>query len=358
MVPATIRRGSLLEGLHPLRIGRDLRQVIDLIEIAFGDALDVDAQRALSSMRLPAWLAPVVGVFDSLSLPGEGMMPGFVWLDCGKVVGAASVRRIHPYKNGWLVSNVAVHPEWQGQGIGRVLLEAALDYARDYGGAWVVLQVRDDNLIARRLYESLGFTEIAEVTRFCKKRRGDNIDAPSPDVPGLDALPTGASYPEGLQPARWTDSRALSSLARSQVPHDVLWPDALNHELYHTGPWHHAANQLHRRRRQWWVLRDQGAGLQRLATGASRARPGIFAAIGIEVDTRTPWHRLRLIVAPEARDGDLAAGLIRFGLHQLEDVPPLPVEIEHPAADETTRSALMDLGFERTYALVHMRSKI
>ena len=88
MVPATIRRGRSSEGLQPLQIGRDLRQVIDLIEVAFGDTLDADAQRALDSMRLPAWLAPVVGVFDTLSLPGDGIMPGFVWLDGGKYPGA------------------------------------------------------------------------------------------------------------------------------------------------------------------------------------------------------------------------------------------------------------------------------
>ncbi len=60
------------------------------------------------------------------------------------------------------VVSVAVHPEWQGRGVGRGLMEAALRRLREAGVAQVRLEVRPENTPARRLYESLGFEAIGE----------------------------------------------------------------------------------------------------------------------------------------------------------------------------------------------------
>jgi ribosomal protein S18 acetylase RimI-like enzyme len=340
MVPAVARRGPSDDGLQPLRLTRDWRQVLALIELAFGDALDVEARRALHSMRLPPLLAPLIALIDQLSLPGEGLMPGFVWREGGRVVGTASVRRIYPYGHGWLISNVAVHPDWQGRGIGRALMVNSLDYARDYGGAWAVLQVRERNAVARRLYESLGFRSIGKVTRLQKPKAGD-IVAPS--------------VARALQPARWNEGSALISLARTLTPYDVLWADNLNRELYKTGPLAHIVDRLSRRRRRWWIWDEPGVVPK---TSAPWKTPKIGAAVGVEIDPRTPWHRLRLLIAPREPDGQLAPDLIVFGLRQLAHAALLPVEIEHPASDETTQSALAEAGFEQLYALVHMRREL
>lgn len=335
MVADTVRRGSTADGLQPLNLAHHWRQVLKLIELAFGDDLDVEAQRALRSMQLPPPLAPLIGLLDSLSPPGEGMMPGFVWLEGGRVVGTASARRVHTLNRGWLISNVAVHPDWQGRGIGRALLEAAVDYAEDYGGRWIVLQVRSSNAVARRLYESVGFKRVGEMVRLRKTK----IEKQG-----------GALQPTGLRPARWSEGSALSRLARTVTPHDVLWADVLTRELYETGPLSKLAARLRGRRRQWWVLEKRRSG-----DGIGWAGAGLKAAVGIEVDRRNPWHRLRLLIAPQAQDELLAAKLIGFGLRQLAEAPPLPVEIEHPEGDKATQAALDKTGFERVYSLVHMR---
>ena len=342
MVPAAIpRRTSSTQGLQPLRLTRDWRQVIALIKVAFGEALDADARRALQSMRPPPGLATVIGFFDSLALPGEGMMPGFVWLEGGRVVGTASVRRVHPYNNGWLVSNVAVHPDWQGRGIGRTLLETVLDFAQEHGGSWVVLQVRDDNAVARQMYESLGFRSIGEVVRLRRAKVGATVN--SPPV-------------EGLRPARWYDGGALYRLARTLTPHDILWADALKRDLYRTGRLNSWVSQMKGSYRRWWVQVKPGTfqsiGFQSIA---SAAEPRPNAAVGVEVDPREPWHRLRLLISSKDQDEHLASGLTAFGLGQLTHAASLPVEIEHPASDGATQSALADAGFERIYALTHMR---
>ena len=51
-----------------------------------------------------------------------------------------------------------VVPEQRGQGLGRALLEAALDHSRQRGAAHIDLGTSEDDVAARALYESCGFT--------------------------------------------------------------------------------------------------------------------------------------------------------------------------------------------------------
>jgi ribosomal protein S18 acetylase RimI-like enzyme len=334
VVADTVHRRASTDGLRPLSLVRDWQQVLNLIEVAFGNALDAEARRALHSMRLPVLLAPLIGFLDSLSPPGEGVMPGFVWVEGGRIVGTAAVRRVHPFRNGWLISNVAVHPDMQGRGIGRALMEASVDLATYHGGEWVVLQVRDDNLAAKRLYESLGFQKVGGVVRLRKVALDKAVT-----LEGEAEERTAAT--RVIRRARWSEGTDLLRLARTLTPYDMLWTDALNRDLYQTGPWSRLAAHLHGGRRQWWMA-DRPSGLPR-------------AAVGVEVDPRNPWHRLRLLILPEAQDQGLATDLVVFGLAQLTNDNPLPVEIEHPASDEATQAALAGTGFESIHALVHMR---
>jgi ribosomal protein S18 acetylase RimI-like enzyme len=51
-----------------------------------------------------------------------------------------------------------VVPEHRGRGIGRSLLEAAMQHAREHDAAHIDLGTSEDDVAARRLYESVGFT--------------------------------------------------------------------------------------------------------------------------------------------------------------------------------------------------------
>ena len=51
-----------------------------------------------------------------------------------------------------------VVPERRGRGLGRALLEAAMELARDRGAAHIDLGTSEDDVAARALYESAGFT--------------------------------------------------------------------------------------------------------------------------------------------------------------------------------------------------------
>lgn len=56
------------------------------------------------------------------------------------------------------LAELYVRPERRGHGLGRALLEAALEDARRRGADRMEIGVDEPDLVARRLYESLGFT--------------------------------------------------------------------------------------------------------------------------------------------------------------------------------------------------------
>lgn len=56
------------------------------------------------------------------------------------------------------LAELYVAPDRRGQGLGRELLEAAIELARQRGADHMDLGTSDDDLAARNLYESLGFS--------------------------------------------------------------------------------------------------------------------------------------------------------------------------------------------------------
>ena len=56
------------------------------------------------------------------------------------------------------INNLAVVPEARGRGLGTALLLHALDQGNRLGARRALLEVRESNAAARRLYERLGFT--------------------------------------------------------------------------------------------------------------------------------------------------------------------------------------------------------
>ena len=59
------------------------------------------------------------------------------------------------------ILSIAVHPLYRGQGIGRALLEKAIAHLDTTPATSVKLEVRPDNIPARKLYESFGFQDVS-----------------------------------------------------------------------------------------------------------------------------------------------------------------------------------------------------
>ena len=71
------------------------------------------------------------------------------------------------------IHDLAVVPAWRGKGVGRALLAAAEQRARERGCCKLTLEVQEDNTPARTLYERFGFQDViygnSGPTRFLNK---------------------------------------------------------------------------------------------------------------------------------------------------------------------------------------------
>lgn len=98
-------------------------------------------------------------------LPGDYAAPrGALLLATvnGRLAGCCALRPLDTadYPNAAEMKRLYVRDAFRGIGLGRQLVEAALDAARQAGYASVLLDTLDDMEAARTLYEDLGFVEI------------------------------------------------------------------------------------------------------------------------------------------------------------------------------------------------------
>ena len=114
--------------------------------------------------RLPSMLRDHPGALVLLAFADEqpvGVTVGFFTL---------STFRAQPLLN---IHDVAVLPAYRGRGVGRALLQAAEDRARQQGCCKLTLEVQDDNTTARILYQRFGFMDFvvgdSAPTRFLAK---------------------------------------------------------------------------------------------------------------------------------------------------------------------------------------------
>ena len=88
----------------------------------------------------------------------------------GKVVG---------YAGAWIIldeshiTNIAVLDGYRGQGVGRQLTRALLQYLSNLGACYATLEVRVSNIRAQNLYKSLGFVSVGKRKRYYEDNQED-----------------------------------------------------------------------------------------------------------------------------------------------------------------------------------------
>ena len=73
------------------------------------------------------------------------------------------------------VTNVAVRADRRGQGIGRAVMSALLQYLSNLGAAYATLEVRESNTAAIALYKSLGFFAAGRRRRYYEDNGEDAL---------------------------------------------------------------------------------------------------------------------------------------------------------------------------------------
>jgi GNAT superfamily N-acetyltransferase len=157
-------------GLRPMDPARDLGSIAHVIEVAFAEELSPGGHLVMRDLRLLNMLRPFLWVVSRAIPAIQDFFGGYVWEADGRVVGNLTVTRADGLGGQWIISNVAVLPEYRRRGIARHLMAAAMRYVAERGGARVMLQVRSDNLAARALYEDLGFRYLESVTEMISYR--------------------------------------------------------------------------------------------------------------------------------------------------------------------------------------------
>jgi ribosomal protein S18 acetylase RimI-like enzyme len=209
--------------MRPLNVLRDLSAVADLIELCFSPTMDNDGQRYLSDMRRASrddsFLHWASRMTETASLP----LMGYVWEQDGRIIGNASLIPFRDKgKRIFLIANVATHPDYRRRGIGRALTERVMKQARDKRASATWLHVRDDNPGAIKLYQDLGFREIA--------RRTTWQASPDPRI----------SYPDtnikivARQPGFWS---LQQEWLHRLYPDDLTWYHAWDVNALRPGLW-------------------------------------------------------------------------------------------------------------------------
>jgi len=97
--------------------------------------------------------------------PAEGQHAMSVVED-GEVVGCLWMGRpLSGDQSTWYVFYVEVDPTRRGEGLGRRTMQAAEAWSRDHGGTRIALNVFGHNVVARSLYDSLGYGVVATQMR-------------------------------------------------------------------------------------------------------------------------------------------------------------------------------------------------
>jgi ribosomal protein S18 acetylase RimI-like enzyme len=211
------------EHLRRLDMRRDLVKVADLVELCFYDTLDPEGRQYLNEMRKAAQSASMMRFASSLIDESPILPSGYVWEENGQLVGNLSLIPITIQgKRGYMIANVATHPDYRGRGIATALTITAVKHAQERGAGAVWLQVRDDNPSAIHIYETHGFIE--------RMRRTNWYGGPSYPVIGVPASVRVVKRQGGhwSQQRKWLDAN---------YPVDIAWNIPIDWNLFRPDAW-------------------------------------------------------------------------------------------------------------------------
>lgn len=307
MVTGAARRQEPLRGLRPFRPARDLDEVADLLRIAFQDDLGRREAAWLQDMQTLGTLKPVVWLLNQINVLLGRLFHGFVWVEGSKIVGNVTITRAS--LDNWLISNMAVHPDYRRRGIARELMKTSIEWIRERNAGWVTLEVRRDNVPAKSLYLDMEFVVVQGTTELERQAIGSV---------------TRVTPPGGyrLRPARSTDGAQIYDLACQVIPDLAQRIDPIRRQDYEIGVVDRLVGGLRQliglpaMRR--WVVTDTGG--QVVAT--------------IEAQVGGHSHQIALLVHPDLH-GVLEEALVTRALDTLSGrrgTVRTKVNAEHTAA--------------------------
>jgi ribosomal protein S18 acetylase RimI-like enzyme len=159
---------------YPIRPYRpvDLPRLQEITAQTFGPvSIDRNMETLLGAFGEGGWQGrKVAAIADDCRLQPDGV---FVAEDpqTAAVVGYVTTRLNATSRVGW-IPNLAVDPAYQGKGLGRALLEHAIDFFRRSGMQVAKIETLEQNPIGQSLYPSLGFEAVARQIHYAMRLDG------------------------------------------------------------------------------------------------------------------------------------------------------------------------------------------
>lgn len=311
-------------GPRPINLKKDVPQVVELLEMAFGENMDSVGRRTLRRAHAygqPSFLWRLNSRFNRLP-------PGYVWQEDGRIVGNVTlIATKTPGRH--IIANVAVHPDYRRRGIARTLMQSVLKQVQARHGQVALLQVVKQNKPAISLYKSLGFVMAGNVVTWrSSTSRIREIEPTAPDQQTPDIRP--------LERNRWREAYRLDVAA---LRPDLNWPDPIPEDKYKRGWWRRLLDFLNGRHAETWRIQQADGTLAGLAS--------------IQADWGQPYE-LSIRVHPRWQ-GQLERPLLAKLVRRLRALSRRNVRIHHPEKDEIMRTLLQDARFSVRRTLTHMR---
>jgi GNAT superfamily N-acetyltransferase len=251
---------------------------------------------------------------------------GFVWVEDGRIVGNVTLSPDEGRLDRYMITNVAVKPDYRRQGIARALMQRSIGHLRTLNVKTALLNVRPNNAGAIKLYADLGFREI--------ETRGEWTR------PSSRTAPQGMWHHVAPRPLREADRDAVSELVRTATP---------------------TKSQVLPARNDFNITWDErvaeavgdffiGQVTERWALEIDRR---VAALLLVRAQRLATPHRVSVEAHPDFR-GRVEGDLVAFALRELARFPPRQVHAFGTSTHREWIDALEQNGFKMQNALTLM----
>ena len=159
------RQATLQNGQTPTirPLGEDDRAAL----LAFGQALPQDDLLYLEDdFQSPEIIARLVNAHQAENWRQT------VAVSDGEIIGYSSVRRLHGWSSHVADIVLLVSPKCRRSGVGVALAQATFKAARDLGASKVIVEMPEEQLAGRAIFERLGFRVEGTLSKHTRDRQG------------------------------------------------------------------------------------------------------------------------------------------------------------------------------------------
>ncbi len=322
-------KGIPFTGARAVNLQTDLGGIAELIELCF--SVDEAGRATARELRALSQSGALLSLLKRLDRVLDGLGQGFVWLEAGKLVANVSIAQADYPRDmgkGYIIANVAVHPDYRRRGFAKALMLKALDHIQQRGATFAILQVEADNFGARDLYQRLGFYE--ERT-FIKWQRAASQRAPHK----LEEMP----FITLRQGSEWRAEYELARVVRPNRRGGMGWLRPTHPSLFRPSLLRFLGMLASGQGVERWIVRGAD---ERSILGVLYSQTQFGGTV-----------RLELMVHPNMQ-GKLEKPLLNYVLRRFDGQHRV-LYFEHPADDALTNAIAEEYGFTRRHTLVHMR---